>query len=517
MAMLQSSNGSTYTCNSAATSCSVTNVPCGQNYSVSVAVNGQTCNSTASTGAPVASAPCVPQNVSANMNCGSNMATVTWQGSQGALLYFVNANSSNAQTANCTSTTTSCNLSLPVSCGVTYTISVMASNNNCSSACSTPVQLQSVPCQPFNLSVNISCGISSALVSWATQAGAVQYVVTAQSPNATALYCQSTNTSCFMTGLQCGTVYNFTVLASAQRCNSSYSNPLTVGIAPCPPTNLSVIPSVVWGPMQLLRAYWSAVDCPNSHYLLEISGNLQGDTQTLIQLESYWANRTYFETPMPCSSNYRAMVRAQNAGGTSAPSAALTGTTVPCDPASVTFTGSNSSAVLSWNASFFTTLYYVYQITLTGGRTLLCNTSQLSCTVTNINSNLIIVTASNAAGESSGTPVTLVSSSRRRRDLEETNTNELAKPDARVTLVTATSLRLEWSSVQGAERYNLLYQEQYNPHVPKPYMVITRDVVSNLSNLRPATTYCAAVCAMSPSSTRGPYSKPICVQTATLR
>ncbi|KAK1790976.1 hypothetical protein P4O66_014810, partial [Electrophorus voltai] len=229
VATLQSSNGSMYTCNGIATSCDVTNLPCGQNYSVTVAVNGQNCNSTPSVGSPVATAPCVPQNVSANINCGSNVAAVTWQSSQGAFLYLVKANSSNGQTANCTSSTNSCNLSLPVSCGVTYTITVMASNNNCSSACSTPVQLQSGPCQPLNVSVNIPCGNSIAMLSWVAQAGAVKYSATAQSDNATALYCQSTDTSCFLDGLQCGAVYNFTVLASGQTCNSSNSNALTAG------------------------------------------------------------------------------------------------------------------------------------------------------------------------------------------------------------------------------------------------------------------------------------------------
>ncbi|XP_066508134.1 fibronectin type III domain-containing protein 7-like [Hoplias malabaricus] len=141
--LLQSSDGHTYICNSTTSSCSVTNLPCGQTYSVTVAALGQNCSSVYSTGSPVSTAPCAPQNVSATVNCSSNSATVLWQSSQGATYYFVTATSSNGQTTNCTSTSTSCSLP-PLVCGQNYTITVMAKDSNCTSASSTPVHLQTV-------------------------------------------------------------------------------------------------------------------------------------------------------------------------------------------------------------------------------------------------------------------------------------------------------------------------------------------------------------------------------------
>lgn len=73
------------------------------------------------------------------------------------------------------------------------------------------------------------CGNRSASLSWTGSVGAVSYVGLAQSDNGTTIYCHSTNTSCSLQGLVCGTVYNFTVKASDGICNSSYSDSLIGG------------------------------------------------------------------------------------------------------------------------------------------------------------------------------------------------------------------------------------------------------------------------------------------------
>lgn len=83
----------------------------------------------------------MPQNVSANVTCSSNIAKVTWGSSQGAELYSVTASSVNGLSANCTSASTSCDL-LTLTCGESYTITVKAKGSNCSSGNSAPVQVQ---------------------------------------------------------------------------------------------------------------------------------------------------------------------------------------------------------------------------------------------------------------------------------------------------------------------------------------------------------------------------------------
>lgn len=71
----------------------------------------------------------------------------------------------------------------------------------------------------------------------------------------------------------------------------------------------------------------------------------------------------------------------------------------PCPPENVRYIGSTQSAVLSWNASVFATSYTVYDVSGTG-RTILCNTTSLSCQLTNFNVSATEITASNAIGES---------------------------------------------------------------------------------------------------------------------
>lgn len=70
---------------------------------------------------------------------------------------------------------------------------------------------------------------------------------------------------------------------------------------------------------------------------------------------------------------------------------------VPCAPLNVTF--SASLAKVGWNESLLATNYTVYGVT-SSGRTKLCMTSMLLCSVTNFSSGQIVVTASNTAGES---------------------------------------------------------------------------------------------------------------------
>ncbi|KAI4885449.1 hypothetical protein NFI96_001413 [Prochilodus magdalenae] len=490
--------------------CNISGLSCGKNYSVSVTVSNDQCNSTTTLPTSLQTAPCPPVNIFLTPGCANNSAVVVWDHSQGAISYNAYAVSSNGNIS-CQSTLPTCILT-NLTCGSNYSVHVVAMGNNCSSAPSHPVVHSSVPCQPTNVSVAVQCANATAVLSWAAQTGAVQYFATAQSDNGTSLYCQTTSTFCTLQGLQCGAVYNFTVLASNGACNSSYSQTLTGGGVPCPPGSFRVVPSVLLGQGQLLRAYWSIVNCPNSRYLLEVSGSIQGDSQSLFQISSYWTSRTYFETPVPCSSTYSASVKAQNSGGTSAPTAVVTGTSVPCPPLAVTFTGSNSSAVVAWNASLYATVYHVYQVT-SNGRIALCNTSQLSCPVTNVSSNLIMVTAGNAAGESAGTSTVTVRATRRRRDLRQTETGELASPKAHFTMVTSDSLWLEWTHVKDAKSYSLLIREQSSSS--KPIITTVYGEASIISELKPATTYCVSLSARN-SDSNGAYSEPVCVQTAAL-
>lgn len=74
-----------------------------------------------------------------------------------------------------------------------------------------------------------NCNNQSALLSWMPSDNTVDYYGCAQSGSGDMLYCQSTDPTCTIEGLDCGTVYNFSVQASDGSCNSSFTDPVQSG------------------------------------------------------------------------------------------------------------------------------------------------------------------------------------------------------------------------------------------------------------------------------------------------
>lgn len=78
------------------------------------------------------------------------------------------------------------------------------------------------PCDPVNVTSNLHCGSDTAMVSWVAAPGAVAYTVVAQEGSSqNYISCRSNTTSCQLNQLQCGKVYNLTVVAEDATCNST--------------------------------------------------------------------------------------------------------------------------------------------------------------------------------------------------------------------------------------------------------------------------------------------------------
>ncbi|XP_056116347.1 uncharacterized protein fndc7rs1 isoform X2 [Rhinichthys klamathensis goyatoka] len=233
-------NGITQTCNSSSTSCNISGLACGQAYNVSVTALSVDCTGQRSEVRRVNTAPCVPQNVSANVTCSSNIAKVTWGSSQGAELYSVTASSVNGLSANCTSASTSCDL-LTLTCGESYTITVKAKGSNCSSGNSAPVQVQTVPCVPGHVQGRVNCTTGDVSVSWDRSVGAVSYTAVAWSSGGYASVCNSTGTACVFSDLLCGMNYSLAVSASDRSCRTAPSQPVVLNTVSCKPQNASAL------------------------------------------------------------------------------------------------------------------------------------------------------------------------------------------------------------------------------------------------------------------------------------
>ncbi|KAK6311083.1 hypothetical protein J4Q44_G00191380 [Coregonus suidteri] len=515
IATAEASDRSMLTCNSSASSCDLEGARCGLHYTVIVAASSDSCTSQRSPPYRISMEPCPPQGVVISSPCESHGAHVSWTTSPVAETYLMTATGGNGDVRSCKTTANNCSLS-ELQCGQQYAICVTASHENCSSGASQNVTFNTVPCQPEGLSVLVQCANHSALLSWTVRGGVVDYRGCGQAEDGTMLYCESTGTSCAIGGLECGAQYNFSVQASDGTCNSSFSEPLLAGAAPCPPETMAVTMFPMQNQTQFLRASWTHVTCPNVQYLLEVTGSILGDSQSQFELSSYWTSSSFFELLLPCGSSYSATVRSRNFAGDSAPSAAITGTTAPCPPPVVTYSGSISSATISWNASVYATMYTVYDIS-GAVRNQVCSTVQLSCSLANLNYNNLEVTASNTAGESDPTREITVHHLRRRRDLSEEemiSETSLSKPVVRVTVETPNVLLVEWSPVKGAAYYTLVVREQSSRprHASRPQILTVYGESSIVANLKPSSTYCLSASAHT-EDREGPYSEPVCVET----
>ncbi len=72
--------------------------------------------------------------------------------------------------------------------------------------------------------MSLSCGSDTASVSWAASSGLVSYyTVTAVDDNRHTLTCNSSSTSCDISGLACGQAYNVSVIAMSVDCTGQRS------------------------------------------------------------------------------------------------------------------------------------------------------------------------------------------------------------------------------------------------------------------------------------------------------
>ncbi|XP_041914101.1 uncharacterized protein LOC121678548 [Alosa sapidissima] len=502
-------------CNSTSTSCQLHGARCGMQYTVIISTSSDKCSSLRSPPRKIHTAPCAPTGLSAQEACEQDVVVVSWTPSRVAHSYSLTAVGGDGDVRTCTSSVSNCTLS-DLHCGQSYTATVTASGANCTSPPSAPLTFQSVPCEPENVTVDVQCETSSAILSWDASEGAVAYVGCAETDDGDMLYCHTMGTSCSIQGLDCGSFYNFSVQASDGVCNSSFSPPEKQGAVPCPPANIQVRVRRL-GVMELVLVSWSAVECPEVEYLVLLSGLIQDDPLAAIEVSSYWTDHTFFEFPLPCGTSYNIQVLTRNAAGTSDPSEAITGTTAPCAPEGFQARGDDSSATLSWDAAVFAEDYTVTGVS-DGERVEVCATTALTCDVTGVVLTTLELTARNAVGGSLPTRLTESAQGRRRRDLRESQMmaglleiDVLTTPKLQVTSVTGVTLDLEWSPVRGASYYTLIVKEDTSSRPPRKVLTIY-DEVATVTDLKPATRYCVVLSAKN-SIAQSAYSQPLCITT----
>ncbi|XP_072276185.1 fibronectin type III domain-containing protein 7-like [Pyxicephalus adspersus] len=237
--MFSEADGHEVSCTSSNTSCSVSGLHCGENYNVTVTAFDNNCHGITSNTTIISAAPCSPTNAKATLDCSSvDLINITWTPSRGSESYVVTAKGDDGHTLSCNTTTSTCGIK-GVHCGDIYSISVTARNADCSSDTIFIANIESVPCTPNIVEVQIDCLTHEALVSWKENNSHPTYhTAVARDPLGKELTCSEFNTSCSISGLECGLEYSFQVHSTNRHCSSLKSPAYVSKTAPCQPTDV---------------------------------------------------------------------------------------------------------------------------------------------------------------------------------------------------------------------------------------------------------------------------------------
>ncbi|XP_059839610.1 fibronectin type III domain-containing protein 7-like [Hypanus sabinus] len=401
-ATAEASDGHEHQCNAVGTTCNMTDLHCGESYNITVTAANEICNSSKSVQVSIQTGPCISRNVSAFVDCKTNIARISWEPSRGSDFYIATALGINKEIHLCSAEDVTCEIS-DLQCGQSYNVTVVAVNEICNSSDSAISSFQGVPCNPPYLEANVDCANNSMLLSWGDSNTAISYRADVSTNNEDVLYCNTTNTSCYIQQLSCGTKYNVSVYASDGVCRNIIETTYEAGTVPCVPEDIEAILGPASNGVQEIEVSWMDSHCAED-YEVDINGQIEQDPFSLYALRSYWTTRTFFQFPIPCSSTYNISVTARNSAGVSSPSTPLSGFNVPCPPTNLNSSWENGTLFLSWKESINAAEYVVYEV-YNLERNEICRTSTLSCKVSNVQNDTVEIVALNSAGESEITSV----------------------------------------------------------------------------------------------------------------
>ncbi|TKS79938.1 Fibronectin type III domain-containing protein 7 [Collichthys lucidus] len=234
------------------------------------------CSSIFSQAVAFNSAPCPPQNLSAEVSCLSKDMTISWDAVREADYFLVSVTVDDEGISKTLGTTNTAASISSVTCGRTFSVQATSVIGSCSSQHSHTVSALSAPCQPQGISGRIDCVTNSAWISWNASAGADSYMVLAVGgDNLTANCSTSTNTTCEVEDLACGTLYNFTVTAYNRQCASQPSATIQLQTAPC---TLAGITAVAQCHNSSILVMWDLMDGDESNTVYRVTAEARDQT-----------------------------------------------------------------------------------------------------------------------------------------------------------------------------------------------------------------------------------------------
>uniref|UniRef100_A0A3B3RN31 Fibronectin type-III domain-containing protein n=1 Tax=Paramormyrops kingsleyae TaxID=1676925 RepID=A0A3B3RN31_9TELE len=239
LAILDGRDGDSTFCYTTTTSCTLDTLHCGTVYYTRVQSIGETYNSSDSAAYSLLTAPCVPDMWEAQVNCKNDTVLASWNYSIGVESYVLTARGIDGHSTSCITRETYCTL-VGLTCGNAYTLSLAVSTHQCSLMSPTEFTLQTKPCPPPHVSVELQCNSRTASVSWRESEGVELY--TASAVDSAGMYaedCNTTGTTCLFANLECGETYTFTVRAYSGECRSQAGETIHRNTEPCQPINVT--------------------------------------------------------------------------------------------------------------------------------------------------------------------------------------------------------------------------------------------------------------------------------------
>ncbi|KAL0158842.1 hypothetical protein M9458_046918, partial [Cirrhinus mrigala] len=138
--VLARTTGAVLSCTTMSSSCIITGLECGKNYTAVVTANNRECQGPESVTRPGQTVPCMPTSVHANVECVSNTVRASWGPAAGALSYTGVLTGPGHYNESCLTSGLSCSFR-GLTCAQTYKLNVVSHDSQCNSPVSPNVSV----------------------------------------------------------------------------------------------------------------------------------------------------------------------------------------------------------------------------------------------------------------------------------------------------------------------------------------------------------------------------------------
>ncbi|XP_033865408.3 fibronectin type III domain-containing protein 7-like [Acipenser ruthenus] len=353
-------------CTSVFSSCTISPLECGNNYSVSVVASNKAGPSSPSEPANFLTVPCAPQGIRIEVVNPGNL-TVSWSTVPLGEYYIVYVKRDDGLEVFCNTTLSTCDYQFQ--CGFTYFTTVFAYNAAGQSPLGSVLNYTTAPCCPADIKPAFVSS-DTLEITWSPVRGAEVYETRA-GDGTSVIHCNDTATVCALSALKCNTRYSVIISSCSEirGCNTSCV-PHYVTTAPCSP-QIKVTEVTPF----TFNVSWSS-DNKKANYTVSIRGGvgLEAESRTHRSSGNFWV----VFSNLPCGSTFYVSAIATSPEGESLPSYTVPLETAPCCPQNLTVTQVTQAMTnVSWSVGRGAQSYVTMLESLRGEAK--CHTLQSHC------------------------------------------------------------------------------------------------------------------------------------------